>query len=97
MKNSSLYILGTLLSMSTALTLYLCRYNYEGSLPEKCNGVGIVSDSSIALYHLQRCRVVFINVTMVLRLVNIIIWAYMLWDSRGGPLMVTAQYGIPPR
>jgi hypothetical protein len=39
MKYSSLYILGTLLSMSTAFTLYLCRYNCVGNLPERCNGV----------------------------------------------------------
>ncbi len=55
--------------------------------------MGLVSDLSIALYHLQTCRVVFINVSMVLRLLNITIWAYMLRDCRGGPLMVTAQYG----
>ena len=92
MKYFSSYILGTILCMSTTHTLYLCRYNCVGSLPERCNGVGLVSDLSVALYHLQRCRVVFINVSMVLRLVNIIIWAYMLRDSRGGPLMVIAQY-----
>ena len=93
MKYSSSYILDILLSLSTTLTLCLCRYNCVGSLPERCNGVGLVSELSVALYHLQRCRVVFINVSMVLRLLNITIWAYMLWDSRGGPLMVTAHYG----
>ena len=92
MKYSSLYILGTLLSMSTACSLHLYWYNCMGSLPDRCNGVGLVSDLSVALYHLQRCRVVFINVSMVLRLLIITIWAYMLQDSRGGPLMMTAQY-----
>ncbi len=62
MKYSSSCILGTLLSTSTAFTIYLCRYNCVRSLPERCNGVGLVSDLSVALYHLQRCRVVFINV-----------------------------------
>ncbi len=38
------------------------------------------------------CRVVFSNISMVLRLLNIINWTYMLWDSRGGSLMVTIQY-----
>ncbi len=93
MKYSSLYILGTLHSMSTALTLHMCQYNCVCSLPEMCNGVGLMSDLSVALYHLQRCRVVFINVSMVLILVSIIIWAYMLRDSSGGPLMMTAQNG----
>ncbi len=73
MKYTSLYILGTLVSIGIALTLHLCRYNCVSSLLERCNGVGLVSDLSVALYHLQRCRVVFINVSMVLRLLNITI------------------------
>ena len=55
MKYSSSYILGTLLSISTALTLHLYRYNRVGSLLERCNGVGFVSDLSVVLYLLQRC------------------------------------------
>jgi hypothetical protein len=47
----------------------------------------------IALCHASRYRVVFDNVSMVLRLLNIIIWGYMLRDNRVRPLMVTAQYG----
>ena len=46
----------------------------------------------IALYLSRGYRVVFNNVSVVLRLLNIIIWGYILRDSRGGPLMMTAQY-----
>ena len=63
------------------------------SLPEICNGIGLVFTYLIALCHLQRCRVVFINVSMVLRLLSIIKWCYMPWIYRGRPLMVTVQYG----
>ena len=91
MKYSSLYIFGTLFSLSTVLTLYLCRTDFVGSHPERCNGAGLMYDLSVALCHVHGCRVVFSNVSMVLRLLNIINWAYMLRDSRGGPLMVTAQ------
>jgi hypothetical protein len=93
MQYSSLYIFGTLLSLITGLTLYLHYVNCVGSLPERCNGVGLMSDLSVALFRVHGYRVVFSNVSMVLRLLNIINWAYMLRDSRGGPLMVTAQYG----
>ncbi len=47
----------------------------------------------IDLCHASGYRVVFDNVSMVLRLLNIIIWGYMMRDNRGGPLMVIAQYG----
>ncbi len=93
MKYSSLYIFGTLFSLSTILTLYLCCSDCVGSLLEKCNGAGLMSDLSVALCHVHGCRVVFNNVSAVLRLLNTINWAYMLRDSRGGPLMVIAQYG----
>lgn len=78
MKYYSYYILGILFSISSALTLHSYRYNCVGSLPERCNGVGLMSNSSVTLCHLQRCRVVFINVSMMLRIVNIINWAYIL-------------------
>ncbi len=90
---SSLYIFGTLLSLSTGLTLFLHYINCVGSLPERCYGAGLMSDLSVALCRLHGYRVVFDNISMVLRLLNIISWAYMLRDSRGGLLMVTAQYG----
>ena len=91
MKYSSLYIFGTLFSLNIVLTLYLYRTNCVCSLPERWNGAGLMSNLSIALYHVHGCRVVFSNVSTILRLLNIINWEYMLRDSRGGPLMVTAQ------
>ena len=93
MKCYSLYTLGTLVYLSIGFTLYLYWYSCVVSLPERCNGVGLVSDYSAALCHLGGYRVVFNNVDVVFRLLSIIIWAYMLRVSRGGPLMVTAQYG----
>ncbi len=55
--------------------------------------MGLMSDYSVALCHPWGYRVVFNNVGVVFRLLNIIIWTYMLRDSRGEPLMVIAQYG----
>ncbi len=55
--------------------------------------MGIMFMLMIALSRDDDCRVVFSSLSVVLRLLNIIIWGYMLRDSRGGPLMVTAQYG----
>ena len=95
-KYFSLYSSGPLLHLyylSTDFMLYLSRYNDVASLPEICNGVGLKFISMIALCLLQRYGVVFSNVSMVLRLLDIINWYYMLRDSRGGPLMVIAQYG----
>ncbi len=93
MKCYSLYTLGTLVYLSIGFALYLYRYSHVVSLLERCSGVGLVSDYSAALCHLGGCRVVFNNVYVVSRLLSITICAYMLWVSRGGPLMVTAQYG----
>jgi hypothetical protein len=62
------------------------------SLPERCSGVGLMFMRMIAPYYSRVYRVVFDNQSMVLRLLDIINWAYILWDSRGGSLMVTAQY-----
>ncbi len=78
MKYSSLYIFGALLSLSTGLTLYLNYINCVGSLPERCNGVGLISNLSVALCRVHGYKVVFRNVSMVLRLLNINNWAYML-------------------
>ena len=55
--------------------------------------MGLMSDYLVTLCQPWGYRVVFNNVGMVLRLLNIIICAYLLRDSRGGPLMMTAQYG----
>ena len=52
--------------------------------------MGIMFIYMIALSHDDDYRVVFSSISEVLRLLNIIIWGYMLQDSRGGPLMVTA-------
>jgi hypothetical protein len=89
---SSLYTFGTLLCLSTGFHLYLCRYSCVTSLPERCSGVGLMFMRMIALYYSRGYRVVFDNVSMVLRLLDIINWAYMLRDSRCRPLMVAAQY-----
>ena len=99
---SSLYIFGISFHsyyLSTDFILYLYQYNCVASLPERCNGVGLMSKYSVTLCRELGCRKVFNNVSVVLRLLNIINWAYMMRDSRGGQLMVIAQYGctgIPP-
>ena len=41
---SSLYTFGTLLCLSIDSTLYLCCCNCVVSLPERCSGVGLISD-----------------------------------------------------
>ncbi len=51
---------------------------------------------AITLYHDDDIRVVSGSLDVVSRLRDIIIWGYML-RMRGGPLMVTAQYGYSPR
>ncbi len=91
-KCHSLYTHDTLVYLSIVFTLYMYQYSRIVSLPERYNGVGLVSEYSVALCHLEGCRVVFNNISIVLRLLSIIIWAYMLRNSRGGPLMVIAQY-----
>jgi hypothetical protein len=51
---SSLYIFGILFHsyyLSTDFTLYLYQYSCVASLPERCNGVGLVSYYSVALCH----------------------------------------------
>ncbi len=91
---SSLYKFGILFHsyyLSTDFTLYLNQYSRITSFPDRCIGVGLVSDYSVALCWLQGCRVVFSNVSVVLRLLDTNNWGYIL-RMRGGPLMVTAQY-----
>ena len=92
---SSKYIYGIeILSeyMSTYFTLYYCYTEYTASLSGRCFGAGIVFAYAITLCHDDDIRVVSGNLGVVSRLRDIIIWGYML-RMRGGPLMVTAQYG----
>ncbi len=51
--------------------------------------MGLMSKYSVTLCRELGCRVVFNNVSVVLRLLDIINRGYMLRDSRGGPPMVT--------
>ena len=93
---SSKYIYGTLLHsdhLSTSFPIYYSIYSCLASLLGRCNGVGIIFMYMNALCHDGDYRVVFGSISEVLRPLNMIIWGYMLRDSRGGPLMVTAQYG----
>ncbi len=74
MEYYSLYTLGTLVYLSIGFTLYMYRYSCVTRLPERC--VGLMFDYSVALCHLGGYRVLFNNVDVVSRLLNIIIWAY---------------------
>ena len=78
MKYSSLYSFGPLLHLynylSTYFSSYLSRNNYVASLLEICNGIGLIFIYIISLCHLQRCRVIFSNVIVVLRLLDNIKW-----------------------
>ncbi len=67
-------------------------YTRVTSFPDRCIGVGLVSEYSVALCRLQGCRVVFSNISTVLSLLDTINWGYKL-RMRGGPVMVTTQYG----
>ena len=73
---SSLYKFGILFHsyyLSADFTLYLNQYSHVTSFPDKCIGVVLVSSYSVALCRLQGCRVVFSNVSAVLRLLDTII------------------------
>ncbi len=79
MKYSYLFSFGILFHSyypSNDFLLYLSRYNCVASLPEICIGVGLMFMRMIALYLSRGYRVVFNNVSVVLRLLNIIIWGY---------------------
>ncbi len=94
---SSLYIFGILFHsyyLSADFTSYLNQYSHATSFPDRCIGVGLVSEYSVALCRLQGCRVVFSNISTVLSLLDTINWGNIQW-FRGWPLMVTAQYGCP--
>ncbi len=63
---------------------------YNASLSGTCNIVGIMIVFTMTLCHDNDIRVVFGNLSVVFRLLDIIIRCYML-QKRGGPLMETAQ------
>ncbi len=92
---SSIYIYGIeILSeyMNANFTLCSCYTEYTASLSGRCFGAGIMFAYAITLCHDDDIRVVSGSLDVVSRLRDIIIWGYML-RMRGGPLMVTAQYG----
>nr|CAD40118.3 OSJNBa0061C06.2 [Oryza sativa Japonica Group] len=71
---------------------WLCSMQgLDGCLFGRYNGVGIIIVFTMTLCHDDDIRVVFGNLSVVFRLLDIIIWGYML-RKRGRPLMVTAQY-----
>ncbi len=78
--------------MNAYFTLYSCYTEYTTSLSGRCFSAGIMFAYAITLCHDDDIRVVSGSLYMVSRLRDIIIWGYML-RMRGGPLMVTAQYG----
>ncbi len=92
---SSLYIYGIeILSKYTNanFTLCSCYTDYTAILSGRCFGAGIMFAYAITLCRDDDIRVVYGSLDVVSRLQDIIIWGYML-RMRGGPLMVTAQYG----
>ncbi len=92
---SSLYISGIeILSEYMNANFTLCSYyiDYTASLSERCIGTCIMFAYAVTLCHDDDIRVVSGSLGMVSRLLGIIIWGYML-RMRGGPLMVTTQYG----
>ncbi len=78
--------------MDANFILCSCHTDYTASLSGRCIGTGIVFAYAITLCHDDDIRVVSGSLDVVSRLRDIIIWGYML-RMRGGPLMVTAQYG----
>ncbi len=78
--------------MNANFILCSCYTDYTASLLGRCIDTGIVFAYAIALCHDEDIRVVSGSLDVVSRLRDIIIWGYMLW-MRGGPLMVTTQYG----
>ncbi|BAS84905.1 Os03g0453301, partial [Oryza sativa Japonica Group] len=69
-----------------------CYTEYTPSLSGRCFGVGIMFAYEITLCYDDDIRVVSGSLDVVSILRDIIIWDYIL-RMRGGPLMVTAQYG----
>ena len=94
---SSMYIYGIeilseYINAYFTFTLCSCYTEYTASLSRRCFGAGIVFAYAITLCHDDDIRVVSGSLGVVSRLRDIIIWGYIL-RMRGGPLMVTAQYG----
>ncbi len=81
--------------MNAYFTLCSCYTEYTASLSGICFGAGIMFAYAITLSHDDDIRVVSGSLDMVSRLRDTIIWGYIL-QMRGGPLMVTAQYGYSP-
>ncbi len=78
---SSLYHSGIVLLseyMNTNFIIHPNYIDYHASLSGKCNGVGIMIVYMIALCHDDDIRLVFGNLSMVFRLLDIVIWGYML-------------------
>ena len=78
--------------MNAYFTLCSCYTEYTASLSWRCFGAGIMFAYAITLCHDDDIRVVSGSLDVVSRLRDIIIWDYIL-RMRGGPLIVTAQYG----
>jgi hypothetical protein len=64
--------------MSTNFIIHSNYIDYDASLSGKCNGVGIMIVHTIVLCHDDDIRVVFRNLSMVFRLLDIVIWGYIL-------------------
>jgi hypothetical protein len=92
---SSKYIYGIeILSeyMNAYFILCSCYTEYMASLSRRCFGAGIMFAYAITLCHDDNIRLVSGSLGVVSGLRDIIIWGYIL-RMRGGPQMVTAQYG----
>ncbi len=89
--NSGIEILSEYINAN--FTLYSCYTDYTASLSGRCIVTGIKFVYAITLCHDDDIRVVSGSLGVVSRFRDIIIWGYMLW-MRGGPLMVTVQYGL---
>ncbi len=73
--------------MNISFIIHPSNIYYDASLSGRCNSVGIMIVYTMTLCHDDDIRVVFVNLSMVFRLLDIIILGYML-RKLGGPLMV---------
>ncbi len=64
--------------MNTKFIIYPNYIDYDASLSGKCNGVGIMIMYTISLCHDDDIRIIFGNLSVVFRLLDIVIWGYML-------------------
>jgi len=74
-------------------SLVMLCHNSVIDLLERCTSMGLVFTQVIAPCLPRGYRVVFNNVSAVLRLENIIKWFFMPRSRRVCPLLVTAWYG----